>query len=313
MKQHTRLAALQVAGAIVLVPVVGHAQTATPLRIAVSAGEAIAQPYFADQAGYLSRAGFAADVMMLSNGGAVSAAVVSGAADVGITNVASLAAAHSHGVPMQLIAPSTIVSSSLPPATVLSVMKGSPLHAPRDFAGKILGLVALGDLQQAAVMTWLEKGGVDPKSVHFVEIANAEQLIALRSNRVDAALLVEPWLSGAQDEVRAIVAPYDSLGKQLMTHGLIANAAWLGANRPAARRLADAMVATARWANANPQATAPMLATFTKIPLDVVLKMHRLHYGDRLDPAQIQPIIDAAVRYGFLARGFPATDVIASL
>lgn len=304
---------LRAGASLALFPVAARAQGSTPLRIAVSPGEAVAEPYYAMQAGYLSRAGFAAELITLTNGGAVSAAVVSGSADVGVTNVASLADAHSHGVPLFIVAPSTIASSAVPPASVLSVPASSPLREPRDFVRKTIGLVALRDLQQAALMTWLAKGGVDPQSVNFIEVPNPQQLLALRSKRIDAALLVEPWLSEAKDEVRTITAPYDSLAPVIMTHVIVANAAWLQANRPAAKHLAEAVTATARWANAHPQSTAPMLSAFTKIPLPVILNMHRLQFGERLDPREIQPIIDAAARFGFLPHAFPASEMVAPL
>jgi len=298
---------------LVLFPIVSHAQRLTPLRLAVSPGEAAAEPYYAFKAGYLSRAGFAAELITLTNGGAVSAAVVSGSADVGVTNVASLAAAHSRGVPLFIVAPSTIASSQFPPATVLAVLVNSPVREPRDFVGKTIGLVALRDLQQAAVMMWLAKNGIDPQSVNFIEVPNPQLLLALRSKRIDAACLVEPWLSEAKEEVRTITAPYDSLAPVIMTHVIVANAAWLQASRPAAKRLADAMTATASWANAHPQLTAPMLSAFTKIPLPVILKMHRLQFGEHLDPREIQPIIDAAAHFGFLSHAFSASEMIAIL
>ena len=38
---------------------------------------------------------------------------------------------------------------------------------------------------------------------------------------------------------------------------------------------------------------------------------HRVRYHERLDPARIQPLIDAAAKYGRLKAAFPATELLA--
>jgi hypothetical protein len=41
----------------------------------------------------------------------------------------------------------------------------------------------------------------------------------------------------------------------------------------------------------------------------VVQKMSRATYGTTLEPAAVQPLIDAAAKYGFLERPFPAREL----
>jgi hypothetical protein len=57
--------------------------------------------------------------------------------------------------------------------------------------------------------------------------------------------------------------------------------------------------------------TAPLIAEFTKIELAKVARMHRTSNALSLDPALIQPVIDAAAKYEIIARGFPARDILA--
>ena len=40
--------------------------------------------------------------------------------------------------------------------------------------------------------------------------------------------------------------------------------------------------------------------------------MNRLSFAEHLDPAEMQPIIDAGARYGFLPKTFPAGDLFLS-
>ena len=75
------------------------------------------------------------------------------------------------------------------------------------------------------------------------------------------------------------------------------------------RRFAAVVTETSRWANANQAATAKILEKYSGI--STADMTHRVRYHERLDPARIQPLIDAAARYGRLKAGFPATELLA--
>ena len=250
--------------------------------------------------------------MTVTNGGAMTAGIVSGAIDAGPSNVASIAAAYVRGIALNLFAPSVIVASNAPPTTIVAVYKDSPLRSVKDFAGKTFALSTVRDLQQAAVMTWLDANGVDSKSVAFIEIPNAEQLAALAAKRVDAAVLVEPFLTAARGDTRMIARPYDSLASRLMTFGWIANKDWYAANPAVVQRLIAAIRETAVWANRNHDATATIISSAAKIPKETFTGMNRQTFSEgKLEPAIVQPIIDASARYGFLPRAFPAAELFA--
>jgi len=78
-----------------------------------------------------------------------------------------------------------------------------------------------------------------------------------------------------------------------------------------ARRFADVMRETAIWANKNPAKSAAILSKYTKIPLESLATMARSTYSERNNPAEIQPVIDNAARYGFIDASFPAAELIA--
>ncbi len=297
-------------GALVAAPAAVRAQAAT-VRLVGSTGEAMAQGYYALHADLFAPAGMMVELNNLTNGGQTTAAVVSGAADIGITNIGSMANAHIRGVPFYLIAPSAVARDTGPPTTAVTVLRDSPIRTARDLAGKTVAVSTLHDLQQAATMAWIDKNGGDASSVNFVEIPVATQVAALGTKRVDAAVLVEPFLVQARDQARVVGTPYGALAPQLLTHGWVANKTWYDGNGPTVKKLLAAIRASAIWANRNPEATAQMLATLTKLDPEVIHRMGRLAFGESLDPGQIQPTIDASARYGFLPRAFPATELFA--
>jgi NitT/TauT family transport system substrate-binding protein len=294
-------------------PSVARADTSQKLRVGYSAsGESLAQGLYTQEGGFFAKAGLNVELIEVSNGGAMTAALVSGAIDVGPSNVASMAAAYAHGLRLNLFAPSVIISSDAPPTTIIAVQNASPIRAARDFSGKTIACNTLRDLQQAAVMSWLDKNGGDSKSVRFVELPNPDQLGALAAHRVDAACLVEPFLSSAKNEARFIGRPYDSLGRLLMTFGWIANTGWYAANPDSVKKLVPALRESAGWANKNPAQTAAINSAHSKVPVEQLTSQNRQLFAEsKLDARLIQPIIDASARYGFLPHGFAASELFA--
>ena len=309
MRRNSALAAL---AAFVVAPGGAGAQSATKLRVGYNAGESLAEGLLADGGGFFSRFGLDVELVSVTNGGAMTGGIVSGAIDIGPSNIASIAAAYIRGLHLNLFAPSVLVSAGAPPTTVVAVLKDASLRTAKDLSGKVVALSTVRDLQQAAVMTWLDANGGDSKAVSFIEIPNAEQLPALAAKRVDAALLVEPFLTQAKAETRWLTRPYNSLAPQLLTFGWIANKDWYDANPTAVQKVSLAIRATAVWANHNHDATAAIISGASKVPLDVFRSMNRQMYAEgRLEPGLIQPIVDASARYGFLPRAFPAAELFA--
>ncbi len=91
----------------------------------------------------------------------------------------------------------------------------------------------------------------------------------------------------------------------------LAAAAAASAFPDAAQKFTRVVEETAAYANAHHAETAPVLADFSKIPLPVISKMMTCAVlGTALTPALIQPVIDASVKYGALARTFNAAEII---
>ena len=306
MKRPTVLAVL---GAAALAPLAARAQSLPTVRVGMSLGDAVDEAYYADRGGYFRRAGLTVEIKRLGGGNTIIASILSGDLEIGMANISAVAAAHSHGIPLYLFAPGGVMSAAKP-VTVVAVLQDSPYRSGADLTGKTVGLNAVKDLEQAAVMNWVDKTGGDAKTVNFVEVPHAAQPAALQARRVDAAVLTEPWVTDTAG-VRVIGNPYGSLGRTVMTFGWVCSQSWYEQNAATVAKLRSALTAAARWINQNPNATAPMLAELTQIPVATILRMARAEFGETLDPALIQPVIDASARYGFLAQSFAASQLFA--
>ena len=282
----------------------------TRIRIGVVASDVSAEPYYAEAAGFYERAGLAAQIETLAGGGAIIDAVASGALDVGFANLTSAAAARQRGIPVAILAPATLYTSKAP-VTVLVKARGSKLRSGADLTGKTVAVSTLrGELQVAASL-WIDKNGGDSKTVHFVEIPFASMAPALAAGRVDAAMITEPAMTIQKAQIELLSSAYDAIAPEFLIGGWVAASAWIKSDADAARRFAAAMAETARWANVHRAQTAQVLITRTKLDPAVVRSMVRATYGERLTAEAIQPVLDAAVRYGSLREPMKAAELIA--
>src|SRR6185437_7554997 len=132
-----------------------------------------------------------AEVTTLNFGQAVASAIAGGAADIGQSNIVSLATAHERGIDVAIVAPAGYYLAKAP-TSMLLVAKSSPLRTAKDFAGKTVAVNGLKNITQLSVQLWLDENGGDSNAVKFLELPFSEMGAALDGGRVDAALFAEP-------------------------------------------------------------------------------------------------------------------------
>jgi len=289
-----------------------RADAGTPIKVGASYDEDFAEGFFGKDSGLFERAGLDATVTGLQNGGALTAAVMSGALDVVTTNTGSMATAHAHGLPLVLIAPGANYSSSAMTAALL-VLKDSPIRRAADLSGKKIAVTTLHTLYHTSVRNWIDQNGGDSQAAGYLELPLPTMLPALQENRVDAIASVEPWVTQAQPSTRVLAKPYDSVASAFMISGWVSTKTWCDANRDALRKFVRSVDAIADWANKNPLATAQIMSKYFSVPVETVASMQRTKMSRRLDPALIQPVIDVLYKYQLIDRQFIASELFVTL
>jgi NitT/TauT family transport system substrate-binding protein len=246
---------------------------------------------------------------MLPNGGAVAAALASGAIDIGLSDVMSMVNAHAHGLPFIYLAPGLLNTVNAPTFAVI-VAANSPIQQAKDIKG-VMAVSGLNNIAQIATQAWIDKNGGDSKQVRFIEMPFATMPAALANGTIQAASANEPWLTAAADRGdRVLYEGFNPIAPAFLLGGWAATNDWIHSHPPAAQHFIGALREIAQWANTHHDESAPILAKYAKIPVETIYKMHRGDFAVKFDPALIQPVIDAAVKYGAVAKPFQATDII---
>jgi ABC-type nitrate/sulfonate/bicarbonate transport system substrate-binding protein len=289
-------------------PLASPAQEAT-VKIATIPIDTGAEAFYALDQGFYKKAGLDVSIARISNGPAITAAVVSGAVDIGFSNLVSLAIAFKRGVPITLIAPAGMYSSKAPTSTC-QVALNSPIKTAKDMNGKIFATNGLKNIGEFGPRAWIDANGGDSSTVKFVEMPFPEMAGALKAGRIDAALMAEPTRTEAQGETRFLSNCYDGIGPSYMIGAYFTTVAWATAHPDLVRKFQTAMRDTAVWADKNTAASAVILARVSKMNPEIAAKMYRSVYPEKLEASQIQPIINVTAKYGGLPAAFPATEMI---
>ena len=306
-----RLIALLTLLAVAAVCTRASAQNTATMRVAdLGHSDASSEPLYAIAAGFFQRNGLDVKLSSLGGGPAIIAAIAGGSLDAGFCNTVSAAQAVERGIPIVVLAPAGEYPAEKPD-TLLVKPRGSKIKTGADLNGKTVAVASLQGVLQLSAASWIDRNGGDSKTVHFLELPFTEMAAALKAGRIDAAMLAEPVLSAEQPDVEPLGDAYGAIAPQWTLGVFVASKAWVTANPDLARRFVQAILETARWANAHHAETAQILAPQTKIDLARLGTMARSRFGETLVAAHLQPPLDAAVKYGQLKAPFDAAQWVA--
>jgi NitT/TauT family transport system substrate-binding protein len=301
--------------AAALGPREASAQGLAALNVAAIPSDISGSAYYAADNGFFKKAGVDATFLALTSGPAIAAAVLGGSADVGYSNVISLAIAHSKGLPITILFPANLHVHDAPTAGLLSVKKTSPIASAKEFNGKVMAVIGLNNIADIAARAWIDKNGGDSKTVKSVELPFPEMKAALEADRIDAAVLDttgDPTLGKAGDTLRLIASTFDAVSMRFAPSVWFSTTDWVAKHPAQAKAFVSGMRESALWANAHHRESATILAKYAHIAPAAIATFTRATYGDRLTPELIQPNIDVAAKYAVIKAAFPASDIISS-
>jgi NitT/TauT family transport system substrate-binding protein len=159
---------------------------------------------------------------------------------------------------------------------------------------------------------WLQRNGVDPNSVQFLEIPFPQMADALFQNRLDAVWNVEPFLTFMlkSGNARVLSYPYQENVPRMDITGYMAKESWVKANPDVARRFRRAIDrATTYLINASKEERDDFVAKYSGARPDVVAAMNLPEYTTEFNVPSLKANLDIAVRQK-LAKPFDLDAMI---
>ncbi len=289
------------------------AQELKTIRVVGPPNDGFKCVYYGIQSGIFKKYGLDVTTTLVNSGAAAAAALVGGSAEVAYTNSLSLFQAHGRDIPMQYIAGAVLLTGAASPTQTV-VLKTSSYHSGRDLTGKTVGSSSIKDVNAAATLAWIDSTGGDSKSVKLIEVPASAATAFLEEGRADAITLNEPAVSQvlASGKARVLAKPYDAIGKRSQNAGFAVMAPVVQKNAEMMSRFARAMHEAQVYTNGHLAQTVDLVASYSGTPADVVAHSVRMIDPEYVEQRNLQPLIDALAKYGFISKAFPAEEIISS-
>jgi NitT/TauT family transport system substrate-binding protein len=260
--------------------------------------------YDAISKGYFKDEGLDVELTPAANGATTINALVSGSTDLALVSYPSLITAYSSHLPVTIAAPGIAGTDQY--AAGLYVLADSDIHKPADMVGKKMATPSLGSVGDIWFRGVLLQEGLDPESVKYVEIPQANMAAALKAGDVDGIFQTEPTLSAT--EASLDIRP---IGFQNGPQGLFATSDKMLQEHPEeVAGFRAAMAKAVADIKADPHGVAKaMMPKYTEMTPEAAAKMRLPDYEVNYDAAGVQEVVDLMVKVGLLKDSFDAAEL----
>ena len=237
-----------------------------------------------------------------AGGAAITPAVMSGDFDIGFSNTVSLLIAASKDLPVQIISQGVLggPSDSKPWADLL-VPKDGDIKEPKDLEGKTIAANTLNNICEVTINATLEQKGVDVTKLKYTEIPFPEMIAALEKGRVDAACVVEPFVSQGKAGGMVGIDPfYAGTAPDLTVATYFASREYIEKNPEIVDRFVTAMEKSLQYASEHPDEVRDVLTEYTEIPPEAAKTINLPSWQPELTEDTIQQLSELSQKYGLI-------------
>lgn len=277
----------------------------TRVTVGVLPIEGLEPFYIALDRGYFAEEGLEVVPQQAQGGAAIIPGVVSGDLQFGFSNNVSLLAASAQGLDLRVLANGTDGPTEGEPSThgfslVVAPADGR-VQGAEDLPGSTVAVNTLQNIGPVLINRSLEKRGIDPAGVKYVEAPFPEMSATLESGNVDAAWLVEPFSTVATDDgAKTLLRPYleAMAGRSIATW--FTSAAYAEENPQAAEAFIRALERGTEDAAEDAQLARDTLLDYTEIPPEIAERMTLSVFTTEVNPDDFTYLSDLMLRYGFV-------------
>jgi NitT/TauT family transport system substrate-binding protein len=269
----------------------------------------VAPVYLGMEQGFFADQGIELELSAGQGGAAIVPGIVSGSLDVGFTNNLSLVIASSAGLPLQVVT-SGVDSTGDPERDQFTIVTADDsITRPADLAGKRVAVNTVNAIGDTVVRASVAADGGDPDAIEFVELAFPNMGAALTAGDVDAAWLVEPFVTiGASQGIRVLTTPlvdFTDIKVEVSTYAT--SQQFAAANEDVLARFKTAMDQSLEYAQQNPDAVRAILPTYLDLPPELAAQLRLPEWNTTVSEETFELFADLAEADGLL-KGEPDLD-----
>lgn len=246
--------------------------------------------------GLFEEAGLDVEFVSSSTGAAQIAAMMSGDVHITYSNFVSVLQGAQEGLPLRIVREN---NRSGPQG--IYVPADSPIEDPTDLAGASVAINSLGNIQELTSRAVLEARGVDLATVEFVEMPPPDMGAALEQGHVDAAWLVEPFLTrGVQAGHREVASAFEGPTENLPVAGWLTTEDYLAEHADVVDSFIAVMDQAMAEAEDDPGVIAEAIPGYTEIDPQLASELSPPALTPTSDLTDFDVLRDLMLEYGLL-------------
>jgi NitT/TauT family transport system substrate-binding protein len=276
------------------------------LTVAVVPAAGDASLFIAQQEGMFAKQGLHVKIVVTPSSGAVIPEMLHGSVDVAAGQWTSFIAAQAAGVTRFHVLANAF--SLGPHVHEIVALRHSGITSPQQLKGKSIAVNALNGISSALASARLADYGISPSEVHFVALPFPAMGAALTAGRVDAAYVVEPYVTEEEEVGADGLVDIDAGGTQnFPISGFAATAQWVSKYPNTAKAFTQALQQGQQVAATNRAEVQRSVAEGAHLPPQLTAVMALGSFPISIDPTQLQRVADLMKTYGQLKQPFNVT------
>ena len=292
------------------------ARAAEPIRLRVSTIPIADTASFevAREKGFFAAEGLEIDTTPTSGGAVGIPALMSGQLQIAYSNVVSIVLAASQGLDLVIVAAADETGDAPPDLAGLVSKPGAGFKDGKALEGKRVAVNSRNNIIWLYTREWIAGTGGDPNKVSYIEVPFPQMTDAVAQGRVDAAMLVEPFLSGGLKggQLESVGWPYSTVQKRLPVSQFATTRAYAEANPEILGKFRRAMAVATDWTNANIKSEEflKLLSGYTKAPAERIKDATAPVFVKTVDPASVAFVAALMKKHGILKNDVDAAKLI---
>jgi NitT/TauT family transport system substrate-binding protein len=286
----------------------GGGPETTEITVGVQPFAEVAPFHYALEEGLFEEEGLTVTPQTAGGGGAgLLTGLVSGESSFAYSNYVSVIQAASEGLPLRIVR-----ENDRPGVQALYALPASGISSPADLAGKRVAINGLGNIMEITTRDALEQAGVDSNSVTFVELPPPDFLSALGSGNVDAAWLVEPFVTIGTNtqQVQQVLDVFAGPTEELPVAGWVTSAQFAEENPETVAAFTRAMDEAIERLAEDPALVAEILPTYTEIPPEVAGGLNPVNYAVDNELEDVAQVEELMRQYGLIEEPVDVGELI---
>jgi NitT/TauT family transport system substrate-binding protein len=267
--------------------------------------------YLGVEQGFFEDRGIEVELVSGSGGAAAVPGVVSGDYDFSFGNVTSILLAESQDLPLRIVA-NGVATTGDPAGDFSQVMVpgDSDIQDVAGLQGKTVSVNNLKNIGEVTIRKAIEDAGGDPSDITFVELPFPDMPAALAEGNVDAAWLVEPFVTVATGQgARSVLAPFAEPIEDLTVAVYFTTEQLIQEDPDLVEDFRAAMEESLAYADANPDEIRRIILTYTQVPEAAAAEIALPSFPQEVNWDSVQTVADLMQEFG-ITEEEPDVDVL---